>query len=198
MQNSKASSQFHKGMIKYSIPARQKIKRPHREHEESWLCAYVCFVSEAISLVSLASKSTFRDPFFQNPCLRSPFCGIHFLGIHVSESLSSEPILSGSLSSKSNFLESLCSESIFSEPIFPEFISGTWAKMRISENSCVSFLCGYGEHLGIHVFGATHFGVLDFWREVAPHMEFHVSIQFVGGGGGFVGGGVCLAAWLGF
>ena len=37
MQNSKASSQFHKGSIKYSLLARLKSKDHIREHQVFWL-----------------------------------------------------------------------------------------------------------------------------------------------------------------
>ena len=90
MQNYQASGQFHKGIVNYSLLVRLKSKDHALGNIKCF--GYVCFASEPISSLSLASESTFRNPFFRNPCripvfqnpffqnlffLEHPFFGIH-------------------------------------------------------------------------------------------------------------------------
>ena len=141
----------------YSLLARLKSNDHIRQHE---VFGYVCFASEPISSVSMASESTLPNPSFRNPCLRNPF-----------------------------FRNPFCRDPLFQNPFLSELIFGTWAKtrrMNISVNGCVSFLCGNGENFGTHFFGATHFSVFDFlgvlWEGPRLHSIFGSGLW--GGGGG--------------
>ena len=71
MQNSKASDQFHNGVINCSLLARPKSEDHIREHE---VFGSVCFASEPHFFGVLASESIFQNLFFRNPCLQNPFC----------------------------------------------------------------------------------------------------------------------------
>ena len=110
MQNSKASGQSHKEMIKYSPLARLKSKDHIREHE-----VYVCLASEPISLASLASESffsevflVFRTHFLGIDFFRNPFFGIIALGILLCRN----PCFG------IHFLESIFSDAFFRNPFF--------------------------------------------------------------------------------
>ena len=162
MQNSKASGQFYKD----SLLARLKSK----DH-----------ISLSLGNIKWLVMSVLpRNPFLRNPF----FFGIHFFGIpvfgiHFSASIFfRNPFFSESIFSESLVLESVFFRNPFSFGIHffrihffrfhfcSEFIFDTWAKtrkMNVSENGCVSFLCGNGKPFRTHFFGATHFSVVDFF-----------------------------------
>ena len=188
MQNSKASGQFHDGLINFSLLALLKSKGHIR----------------GVSVMSVLPRNPFlRHSWFLNPLFGIHFFGIrifgiHFFGIHFSESIFSEFIffrmhfLSESIFSEFVFLDFFCRISFFSE-----FIFGTWANTRK-----IKF-----RKMVVCPFCLETVKISDFIFSEPPILAFLICFGLWGGSrlhlifGGWFGGVGCWQlnwVWLGF